>query len=231
MKTGHIVSIGSCDNGTVNGGFAYNLIQIASSRSGKLGPFVRVKGSGLLSRQRNNLVRKFLDDTKSDWLLMIDSDELLPVANFDKLCATAHDKERPVVAALVFSSFGDSRDMYPQPVPAIFQDTSDGFLPLNLYPKDTVFQVDAAGTGCLLIHRSVLETMRANADSNQGDKWCWFWDGPINGVWVGEDLLFSRRIRSLGFPIFCDTSVILPHQKTFWMDERHHDSWKKSQNL
>lgn len=231
MKTGHSVSIGSCDNGSVNGAFAYALIQLAASRSSKLGTFVRVKGSGLLSRQRNNLVRKFLDETKSDWLLMLDSDEILSVANFDRLCAIAHDKERPVVSALVFSSFGDPKDMYPQPVPAIFQDTPDGFLPLNKYDKNSVFEIDAAGTGCLLVHRSVLEAIRENADVNQGRNWCWFWDGPINGVWVGEDLLFSRRIRSLGFPIFADTSVILPHQKSFWLDERHHNEWMKKQNM
>ncbi len=69
----------------------------ASARSNKLGPFVRIKGSGLLSKQRNRVVKHFLDSTDSDWLLMIDSDEQLDVLTFDKLCETAHDKERPVV--------------------------------------------------------------------------------------------------------------------------------------
>lgn len=230
MKTAHKVSFGSCDNGTVNGAFAYQLIQIALSRSSVLGPFVRVKGSGLLSRQRNNMVRQFLDETKSDWLLMIDSDELLSVANFDRLISTAHDKERPVVAGLVFASFGSPADLYPSPVPSIFQDAPEGFLPLNKYPKNTLLQVDAAGTGCLMVHRSVLERMRETADDHQGPNWAWFCDGPINGQWIGEDLLFSRRIRSLGFPIFVDTGVVLPHQKNFWMDERHHDEWLRNQN-
>jgi len=226
MKSAHKVSIGSCDPGTVNGAFAYRLIQLAQARSARLGPFVRVKGSGLLSKQRNRVVKQFLDGTKSDWLLLIDSDEQLSVEAFDKLLETAHDKERPVVAGLVFAGFGIEGAPYPKPVPAIFQDAPEGFLPLYKYDKDSVFEIDAAGTGCLLIHRSVLEKMRETADKNQGPDWCWFWDGPVDGNWIGEDLLFCRRIRALGFPIYVNTGAILPHQKSYWLDERHHQLWK-----
>jgi hypothetical protein len=226
MKSAHKVSIGSCDPGTVNGAFAYRLIQLAQARSARLGPFVRVKGSGLLSKQRNRVVKQFLDGTKSDWLLLIDSDEQLSVEAFDKLLETAHDKERPVVAGLVFAGFGIEGAPYPKPVPAIFQDAPEGFLPLYKYDKNSVFEIDAAGTGCLLIHRSVLEKMRETADKNQGPDWCWFWDGPVDGNWIGEDLLFCRRIRALGFPIYVNTGAILPHQKSYWLDERHHQLWK-----
>ena len=226
MKSAHKVSIGSCDPGTVNGAFAYRLIQLAQARSARLGPFVRVKGSGLLSKQRNRVVKQFLDGTKSDWLLLIDSDEQLSLEAFDKLLETAHDKERPVVAGLVFAGFGIEGAPYPKPVPAIFQDAPEGFLPLYKYDKDSVFEIDAAGTGCLLIHRSVLEKMRETADKNQGTDWCWFWDGPLDGNWIGEDLLFCRRIKALGFPIYVNTGAILPHQKSYWLDERHHQLWK-----
>jgi GT2 family glycosyltransferase len=223
MKNAHKVSIGSCDPGTVNGGFAYSLIQLTQSRGSRLGPFIRIKGSGLLSKQRNRLVKAFLE-TKSEWLLMMDSDEQLPVESFDKLIAAAHERERPVVAGLVFASF-DTGQPYPKPVPTIFQDTVDGFLPLNNYDKDSVFQVDAAGTGCLLIHCSVLEKMRDEADQHQGKDWAWFWDGPINGEWIGEDLQFCRRIRSIGYPIFVHTGAILPHSKNYWLDDRQHNLW------
>jgi GT2 family glycosyltransferase len=223
MKSAHKVSIGSCDPGNVNGGFAFSLIQLAQARSSRLGPFVRVKGSGLLSKQRNRLVKQFLE-TKSDWLLMMDSDEQLSVEAFDKLIEAAHDKDRPIVAGLVFASF-EIGQAYPKPVPTIFEDAAEGFLPLNNYDKDSLFQVDAAGTGCLLIHRSVLESMRENADSHQGDSWCWFWDGPIEGIWIGEDLQFCRRVRSLGFPIYVHTGAILPHSKSYWLDDRQHDIW------
>ena len=223
MKSAHKVSIGSCDSGDVNGGFAFSLIQLTQARSSRLGPFVRVKGSGLLSKQRNRLVKQFLE-TNSDWLLMIDSDEQLPIAAFDKLIESAHDKERPIIAGLVFASF-EIGQAYPKPVPTIFQDAPEGFLPLNNYDKDSLFEVDAAGTGCLLVHRSVLETMQASADPHQGKDWCWFWDGPIDGIWIGEDLQFCRRVRSLGFPIYAHTGAILPHSKSYWLDDRQHEIW------
>jgi GT2 family glycosyltransferase len=223
MKTAHKVSIGSCDPGQVNGEFAFSLIQIALSRSSRLGTFVRVKGSGLLSKQRNRVVKKFLE-TKSDWLLMIDSDEVLTTEAFDKLIETAHEKDRPIVAGLVFASF-DTGEPYPMPLPTIFLDAPEGFLPLHKYDKDSVFQVDAAGTGCLLVHRSVLEAMRENADEHQGTDWCWFWDGPINGDWIGEDLQFCRRVRSLGFPIYVHTGAILPHSKSYLLSDRQHNLW------
>ena len=223
MKSAHKVSIGSCDSGDVNGGFAFSLIQLTQARSSRLGPFVRVKGSGLLSKQRNRLVKQFLE-TNSDWLLMIDSDEQLPIAAFDKLIESAHDKERPIIAGLVFASF-EIGQAYPKPVPTIFQDAHEGFLPLNNYDKDSLFEVDAAGTGCLLIHRSVLEAMQASADPHQGKDWCWFWDGPIDGIWIGEDLQFCRRVRSLGFPIYAHTGAILPHSKSYWLDDRQHEIW------
>lgn len=203
------------------------MFQLCQSRSDRLGPFVRIKGSGLLSKLRNRVVKAFLENTDSDWLLMIDTDEQLNIEVFDMLINTAHDKERPVVSGLVFAAFDAHKHPYPKPVPAIFQDAPEGFLPLFKYDRNSVFEIDACGTGCVLIHRSVLEKMRENADPNQGTDWCWFWDGPIDGNWVSEDLLFSRRIRQLGFPIHVNTAAILPHQKSYWLDERHHLSWKE----
>ncbi len=176
---------------------------------------------------RNRVVKAFLDNTDSDWLLMIDCDEQLTTEAFDLLINTAHDKERPVVSGLVFAAFDAHKHLYPKPLPAIFQDSPEGFLPLHRYDKNSVFEIDACGTGCVLIHRSVLEKMREMADPNQGPDWCWFWDGPIEGKWVSEDLLFSRRIRQLGFPIHVNTGAVLPHEKSYWLSEEHHDAWHR----
>jgi GT2 family glycosyltransferase len=229
MKTAHKVSIGVCDPGTVNGDFAFKLVELMQARGPKLGPLVRVKGNGLLSKLRNRVVKAFLDNTDSDWLLLIDSDEQLSVSTFDQLINTAHHTERPVVAGLVFAAFKDE-GLYPKPVPAIFQDSPEGFLPLFKYDRNAIFEIDACGTGCMLIHRSVLEKMREVADPHQGTDWCWFWDGPLNGEWISEDLLFSRRIRQLGFSIHVNTAAILPHQKSYWLDERHHIDWQLNEN-
>ena len=174
MKTGHVVSIGVCDPGIVTGEFMARIFQLVATRNARLGPLVRVRGSGLLSKMRNKVVKSFLEQTESDWLLMIDTDEQLSVQVFDLLCDTAHDKERPIVTGLVFAAMDAALNVYPKPMPTIFQDTPAGFVPLDRYDKNAVFQVEAAGTGCLLIHRSVLEKMRETADPHQGKDWCWF---------------------------------------------------------
>ena len=148
MKTGHKVTIGSCDPGSVNGSFAYTLIQLAQARSSRLGPFVRIKGSGLLSKQRNRVVKQFLDNTDSDWLLMLDSDEQLSVSAFDALIDTAHDKDRPIVAGLVFAGFGVPGKAYPKPVPCIFQDSDKGFLPRVLRSAAGHGPRPHTGSGC-----------------------------------------------------------------------------------
>lgn len=231
MKSAHKVSIGFCDPGMVVGDFASRLFQLSQSRGDRLGTLVRVKGSGLLSKYRNLMVASFLDGTDSDWLLMLDTDEQLTPQAFDLLINTAHEKERPIVAGLYFAAMDGGPDaIFPKPMPTIFMDTGTSFRPLDNYDEDAVFEIHAAGTGCLLIHRSVFEKMRELADPHQGDKWCWFWDGPIDGTWLGEDLLFCRRARALGFPIYVNTAAILPHQKTFWLDERHHWLWQAANN-
>jgi hypothetical protein len=222
MKTSHKVSIGICDPGTVNGDFALRMVQLTQARSSRLGPYIRAQGSGLLSKLRNRVVKTFLDGTTSDWLLLVDTDEQLSAEAFDALINTAHDKERPVVAGLVFGAWDTDQSIYPMPVPVIYHDNPEGLVSITNYKRNAVFEIDACGTGCVLIHRSVLEKMRETADPNQGTDWCWFWDGPVKGEWVSEDILFCRRVRQLGFPIYVNTAAVLPHQKAYWLDERHH---------
>jgi len=226
MKSGHKVSIGWPDSGQVHGEFAISLAMLATYYPERLGPYIRVEGSGLISRMRNEIVSIFLTKTDSDWLLMIDSDEKIDVKVFDKLIAAAHHIERPVVAGLVFAAF-NSVDIYPEPVPSIYKAVEGGYTPVSDYPKDEIIKVDAAGTGCILVHRSVLEKIAESSTEHEAGKWCWFQDVPIDGTWFGEDLIFCSRIQNAGFPIHAHTGAILPHRKSFWLTDEHHDRFKK----
>ena len=222
MKTKDKVAIGMVNDGSINCNLVIDLIQIARRRADKFDSFVQVSNIGLLTRSRNLLVKNFLEQTNATWLLMIDSDERLTLETFDKLIQTAHDKEKPIVSALVFAAFFDD-DGSLRPVPTIYRELPEsGLQAMDDYPIDTVVKVDAAGTGCLLIHRSVLLELQEKATENQGKDWAWFVDGAINGRWFGEDLLFSKRLASLGIPIHVHTGAICAHNKEFWLDERHH---------
>lgn len=220
MRTRDRVVIGWCDPGVVDGGFAADMIALASARSDRIGPHLRVEGSGLLSRVRNELVRTFLDRTDDAWLLMLDSDHRVPVGAFDKVTGAAHDRTAPIVSGLYFAAYNRGGD-YPTAVPTIYRAVGDRYEAMDDYPRDTVVRVDAAGTGCLLVHRGVLKAFRDAVDPDLRD-WCWFADGPQGGSWVSEDLTFCRRAIGLGFPIHAHTGAVLPHHKRYWLDDRHH---------
>ena len=222
MKMKDRVCIGMVNNGTIDSLLAMDLIHIAREKSGHFDHMVQVGNVGLTTRSRNVVVKTFLETTDANWLLMIDSDERLSLDTWHKLIDAAHDKDRPIISGLVFAAFFDDNDGL-RPVPTIYRmDMEKGLQPIDDYPIDTLLEVDAVGTGCLLIHRSVLLEMQKQATPNQGVNWAWFVEGAIDGTYFGEDLLFSKRLKSMGYKIHAHTGAILPHHKQFWLDERHH---------
>ena len=222
MRSRDRIALSWIDPGTVDGGFAVSMINLYAARQSRIGTLIRVQGGGLLSRQRNEVVASFLNQTDLDWLLMIDSDETLSVEAFDKLIGAAHEDLRPVVAGLVFAAWPNG-GLYPDPIPAIYGNAAGGqFAPIHQYPPDKVIKIAAAGTGCLLVHRTVFDAIREGASEHEGKDWCWFHDMPVNGAWFSEDLFFCRRVTSLGFPIVAHTGVVLPHHKTYWLTDAHH---------
>ena len=210
------------NNGTIDALLAMDLIHVAREKGGHFDHLVQVGNVGLTTRSRNVVVKTFLETTDADWLLMIDSDERLSLETWHKLIDSAHDKDRPIVSGLVFAAFFDDQDGL-RPVPTIYKmDSEKGLQPIDAYPIDELIEVDATGTGCLLIHRSVLLDMQKQSTPNQGKDWAWFVEGAIDGTYFGEDLLFSKRLKSMGYKIFAHTGAILPHHKQFWLDDRHH---------
>lgn len=222
MRMRDRVTIGWLDPGQVDGMFALSIANVNSERRTRVEALIRVGSGGLLSRGRNELVSRYLSSTTAEWLLMVDSDEQLSLEAFDKLVDVAHDAERPIVAGLYFGAWPG--EFYPTAMPLIFhkREGTTRFDPILDYPADTVVEVDSAGTGCLLVHRSVFEAIRAKATPHQGQDWCWFMDMPVNGDWFSEDHYFCQLAKSLGFPIHAHTGATLPHHKDFWITERHH---------
>jgi hypothetical protein len=221
------LTIGICSPGYVSTLFMASIIDILRSQK-VCGQFITLQGSGVISRLRNQVVSTFMQVTDDDWLLMVDTDQRFPLESFKKLVEAADAKERPIVSGVVFGGF-ETGSIYLEPVPCIFRlDHEEGGLrSFHDYPADSIVAVDATGTGCLLVHRSVFEKFRAEADPHQGDRWCYFQDLPMNGEWIGEDLLFCLKAVSYGFPIHAVTGAILPHERRYWLDERHHQDFRR----
>ena len=229
MRTKDRVAIGMVTNGSIDADLVIDLLTISRTPDTKFDSFIQVGNIGTTTRSRNLVCANFLDTTECEWLFFIDSDERLPIATWNKLLDTAHDKERPIVSGLVFAAFFDEQDNL-QPTPTIYLDNEQGQLTsFHTYPTNSVIQVSACGTGALLIHRSVLQAMRDKKPVHQGKDWCFFIEGSFNGKdYFGEDLLFCRRATSLGFPIHAHTGAILKHRKTFMLDDRHHAPIRES---
>jgi hypothetical protein len=234
MRMNDKVIIGFLSPGEVDTMFALRLAAIFRERRDRVVDLMTDENSGLLSRGRNQVVANFLaHSTGAEWLLMLDVDQQLMLEDFDKLVAAAHDTDRPIVAGLYFGAWPG--EFYPTAVPLIFYEHPQlpgRFVPFNEYPRDQIIPVDSAGTGCLLVHRSVFEKIAADADEthdiahfadgSSAPAWCWFRDFPHRGDWFSEDHYFCARARERGFKLHAHTGVVLPHRKRFWLDERHH---------
>jgi hypothetical protein len=222
MKSSDRIHVGIIDGGSVDGAFSADLFAFGLSRSSRIDGMVRVEGN-LLSRSRNRVVDYFLEQTRSPWLLMLDTDQRLPLTSLDRLIDAAHEVSVPVVSGLVFAAYlPDPGELYPKPVPTIYRRVEGRYAPIHDYPRDRLIEVDASGSGCVLIHRSALETVRDNRPDSIGPAWAWFADGPVGDDWYSEDLALMRRLEAAGIPIHAHTGALMPHLKTYTLTEAHH---------
>ena len=85
-------------------------------------------------------------------------------------------------------------------------------VPYAQWPSGGVMQVEGTGAACLLIHRSVLETVR----DKTGDRAApWFRESDsAPGQLLGEDLTFCLRCAAADIPVHVHTGVRVGHVKS-----------------
>ena len=103
-----------------------------------------------------------------------------------------------------------------------------GLYAVHDYKPDSIIEVDAAGTGAILVHRSVFARFIKEADQvHQGDKWCYYQDMPLHKEWIGEDLLWCLRAKSFGYKIYAHTGVQMEHQRKNWVGIKQHKDFER----
>ena len=163
---------------------------------------------------RNELVENFLR-TPCEWMLWLDTDVMPPVDAFEKLSKTnflivsalyrarnvwfASQSEWPVVAGRFTRQVIDGKENL------VVQEYSRGWDPGEIIP------IDAAGFGCVLIHRKVFEaldppwfnyTMRYKW--RKGTEW-------EREDWISEDWYFFKKVKDAGFKVVLNTTVECTH--------------------
>jgi hypothetical protein len=185
------------------------------------GPFMIRCDAGGLVESRNLAVTRFLDETPHEWLMFVDTDMGFHPDAVDRLVDAADPVARPVVGGLCFAlrefkydGMGGRRCL---PVPTLYRWARTeaghvGFTTRWDVPDDAVVQVAGTGAAFLLLHRGVLEKLRAE----HGDTWfdqVRYGDGRL----VSEDLSLCWRLNQAGIPVFVHTGVKTTHHKQVWI--------------
>lgn len=164
-----------------------------------------------VANTRNVLTKRFLEDSVADWLLFVDADMIFERGALDRLLSQADPKERPVIGALYFG--GNQNGCFPQ-LYFINPDAEDGPMTARAdeVPEgDGPIHVAGTGAGFLLIHRTVLEDIRARDFSAA---YPWWAETEMSGKPVGEDLTFCLRAAMCGHRTFVDLGLPIGHHKT-----------------
>lgn len=223
MKAHPDVAVGLIHGGNWSASFGESLVDLMlyeAARTGMPPYFLSNRcASGRIVEGRNEVTSAFLERTKADWLLFVDSDMGFAPNALERLLKSADSTERPIVGGLCF---GQRRvecdpDTHAQrfvAFPTVYQwrEFGDrvGFEVIVDYPKDELTLVGATGAAFILIHRRALEAIRAG---ESGDGWFTPVTHPVGPTTFSEDMSFCIRAQACDMPIHVDTSVKTCHDK------------------
>lgn len=226
------VVVAHLHNDGITGAFSVSLDKLMAADDRVLFPPIRNQSNTDLSSGRNQCVTAFLDSTPGEWLLFIDDDMGFAPDIVDKLLDAADPVHRPVVGGLCFAyrrydvSETHAHRMLVRPTIYTLASTPTdvGFVPVDEWPRDQVVPCDGTGAAMLLVHRRVLEEMRA---TDRGDLWFEPISVPLpNGSLkrFSEDLSFMWRLKLMGVQVHVHAGAKTHHRKPIDLDEWYFDN-------
>ena len=217
------VSIAWCDNGMVDGKFMQGVTDVMLKSGVNFTSTLRSQGNQI-ARQRETVITYWYDKTDTEWLLWVDSDVVISPDKFKLLWESKDAKERPIVTGVYFTTDTPEEPlMIPMPTVFDFVDNEDGGFGLKRVhplPDNELIQVGAAGMGFILMHRSVVERIRAILPDAQ-----MFMEMGRGTKFIGEDIYFFALCEKAEIPLFCHTGATAPHMKRFSFDEHYYKAF------
>jgi len=151
-----------------------------------------------VTHARNFLVKEFLDNPafgECQYILMVDSDMSTP-PNILELALY----NKPIMGALTFMVKEG------HVVPIAMRRHGRGYSLVTPLPGNDLVEVDATGTGCLMIRRDVFSRLKRPFFEYVLDD---------NGlVQLGNDFYFCMKAKEAGIPVFIHTGYVTAHDQT-----------------
>lgn len=201
-----------------------NLLMFDQATSRRVVGCLNEWSSANVSSSRNSLTQQFLDNYDAEWLLWIDADMAFEHNSLDRLLQSANKDTHPIVGGLCFGA------TMGRLFPTIYQmaknaDAAITTVRVNDYPQDSLVPCAATGSAFVLIHRTVLEDMRAK---NFNAAFPWYQETELAGQPCGEDITFCLRAGIVGHAVHVDTGLLIGHHKSTVLDHATFQAQKEA---
>ncbi len=161
---------------------------------------------GNIDAMRNEIVTQALK-ANCTHLMMMDTDQVYHPDTITRLLS----HKLPVVGALVYRR-------YPPFDPLMLKGEIGKYQTISEWEPDSLVEVDATGTGCLLFEMEVFKKLPSP----------WFYFRNHDTGVVGEDIGFCSDLKKAGYQIFVDTSIAAGHLSQMQITE---GTWKLYRGL
>lgn len=139
---------------------------------------------------KNKMVEKAISGGFTH-LMIIDGDMVFPAESIMQLVESGKD----VVGGLYYR-----RQPTPSPTISMMDARGIPYTPQE-FPKDRPFKVLSVGGGFICISVDVLKKLTEP----------YFWLDFYNGVMLGDDVYFNKKVNDAGFEVWCDPTIKLYH--------------------
>ena len=216
------LAIAWCDNGMVDGKFMQGVTDVMLHSGVEVVTTLRSQGNQI-ARQRDKVINHWYEGNKADWILWVDSDVVISVDTFKLLWDNKDVVERPILTGVYFTTDQPEESLM-TPMPTLFNfiesNGTVGITRIHPLPKNKLMPVGAAGMGYVLMHRSIVDRIRAVLPDAP-----LFSDIGHGKNFMGEDIYFFALCDKADIPVYAHTGATVPHMKRFSFDEHYYDAF------